>query len=289
MIKLIVCTAFLLSLVSSELCAHHEWVHQHQVKQSYLLLKNYVGYDIPEMGNYTGLSFSGSRMWENGLIVTGAWRADIFVHNWNVGSGFFSYANGWDTENGCRYDSISSEEIKYKKVNIINNSKKYPNIGLKFGLQTRPFQNHYDKLSNGLAGDIFIEIPMSDASEWYFVVEFYLWHGKKFVTNDVYTKFGSRWLVKKRFDIDSIVPNFFPFFKVGLIAPNAPFPPIVLPVNFAFGGGLESQITKKITLIFDMQVGYTLVPGVTDSSRGFYFPTLILFGIKYSFSNTTEE
>jgi hypothetical protein len=67
--------------------AHHEWVHQYQVKQAYLLLKNQIGNDIPELSDYIGLSASGAgaRMWNEGLVSVGAWREDLEDIVWEVG------------------------------------------------------------------------------------------------------------------------------------------------------------------------------------------------------------
>jgi len=62
-------------------------VHEYMVKQAYLLLKNQLGGDIPQMSQFVGMEVSGpgARKWRTRTIVKGAWREDIDDPAWNVG------------------------------------------------------------------------------------------------------------------------------------------------------------------------------------------------------------
>lgn len=52
--------AILLLCANSSLYSHKEWVHQHQVRQAYLLLKQQLGFDIAILQNQVALYGSKS-------------------------------------------------------------------------------------------------------------------------------------------------------------------------------------------------------------------------------------
>jgi hypothetical protein len=73
----ILCLSFL--LLSQNVWAHKEWVHQYQVKQAYLLLQAQLGQDLPAMSEFVGLNAEGpgTMKWRTRSIVAGAWREDM--------------------------------------------------------------------------------------------------------------------------------------------------------------------------------------------------------------------
>lgn len=81
-IGLLVSVAFVTPALS-----HKEWVHQHMVKQAYLLLQAQLGSDIPAMTPFVGMGVSGPgyRKWRTRTIVNGAWREDIEDVVWHTG------------------------------------------------------------------------------------------------------------------------------------------------------------------------------------------------------------
>jgi len=98
--------------ISQSAFSHKEWVHQYQVKQAYLLLKNQLGGDIPQMSQFVGMDVSGpgNASWRTRSIVAGAWREDIDDVVWHVGEcngcvpppcGFIaSSTHFWDADAG---------------------------------------------------------------------------------------------------------------------------------------------------------------------------------------------
>ena len=91
--------------------SHGEWVHQHQVKEAYKLLKDkYGNQDFPELLNYLGMSSSGDGggMWQTGLVVTGAWREDTEDLVYETGGGFIGWTATAPTP--AQFQSPSSVE-----------------------------------------------------------------------------------------------------------------------------------------------------------------------------------
>lgn len=71
---LLTVVALLLFVCTSN--GHLQNVHQYIVREAYTLLRNTAGADIPTMRDHVGVSQTGSRPWQTGFIVTGAWRED---------------------------------------------------------------------------------------------------------------------------------------------------------------------------------------------------------------------
>lgn len=55
---------------------HKESVHQYIVREAYKLLESQIG-EIPALKGHLGYSEVGTRPWQTGKIVTGAWREDL--------------------------------------------------------------------------------------------------------------------------------------------------------------------------------------------------------------------
>lgn len=55
-----ICITSIFLFVTSSLYGHKEWVHQHQVRQAYLLLKQQLGFDIAILWNHLGFHHSGT-------------------------------------------------------------------------------------------------------------------------------------------------------------------------------------------------------------------------------------
>jgi hypothetical protein len=72
----------ILLFVNTSLYAHKEWVHQHQVRQAYLLLKQQLGFDIAILQNHLGFNHSGKGPgpFLGCSIVQGAWEEDLYVN-----------------------------------------------------------------------------------------------------------------------------------------------------------------------------------------------------------------
>jgi len=92
--------AILLLCVNSSLYADKEWVHQWQVKQAYMLLKNQLGFDIQQIWDKLGYNHSGAGYYPfgNNGIVYSSWEEDTYNPVWEVGGlmlGINSYC-GWD-------------------------------------------------------------------------------------------------------------------------------------------------------------------------------------------------
>lgn len=81
--------------------AHKEWIHQWQVKQAYLLLKNEIGFDIQGFVNHMGMNHTGigNGPFKGNSIVQAAWEEDLYDPVWEVG-GLSSAVGvsycGWD-------------------------------------------------------------------------------------------------------------------------------------------------------------------------------------------------
>jgi hypothetical protein len=92
-IKLVVIFIFLLTI---NLFAHKEWVHQYTVKQAYYFLENQIGGEIVDFKNHIGLDYYGkgddSDPWSTGYIGVGAWREDLEDIIWGYGG----IGNNWD-------------------------------------------------------------------------------------------------------------------------------------------------------------------------------------------------
>lgn len=57
---------------------HGQNVHQYMVRQAYQLLKNTLGYDIPEMAHHLGNSEQGEGLFNpGGKLVIGAFQEDV--------------------------------------------------------------------------------------------------------------------------------------------------------------------------------------------------------------------
>ncbi|NWF89316.1 MAG: hypothetical protein HXY50_07605 [Ignavibacteriaceae bacterium] len=112
-----VCTLILCLLTSAQLFAHKEWVHQHQVKQAYLLLKNQLGYDIPELLSHMGMNDigEGPGPFLGCSVAQGAWEEDLYDPVWEVGGimlGIQSYC-GWDASSThfWKADAVDNSSI----------------------------------------------------------------------------------------------------------------------------------------------------------------------------------
>ncbi|MEP0862210.1 MAG: hypothetical protein HRF52_12315, partial [Ignavibacterium sp.] len=86
--------------LNSLVYAHKEWVHQHQVRQAYLLLKQQLGFDVAILQNHLGFNHNGEGPgpFLGCSIVQGAWEEDLYDPVWEVGGlmlGPWSYC-GWD-------------------------------------------------------------------------------------------------------------------------------------------------------------------------------------------------
>lgn len=91
-------------ILSPQLAAHKEWVHQYIVQQAYDLLVLYFDRSIPEIENHLGGLGPGTGPWDSGEILKGAYREDIedvvtgvggFGNGWSASSTHF-----WDVDNG---------------------------------------------------------------------------------------------------------------------------------------------------------------------------------------------
>jgi hypothetical protein len=87
---------FVLFNLLNPLYAHKEWVHQHIIWEAYKLLRDQVGYDIPEFQNRMVFnnfnSGSESCPWSSGRIDIAAWREDSEDPLFGFGELF----QGWD-------------------------------------------------------------------------------------------------------------------------------------------------------------------------------------------------
>ncbi len=124
--KRIICVIFFLISCMNIIFAHDYGVHQHLVRESYKLLKSYVGQDIREMKDHVGYNEVGISVFNPGnLLVIGTHREDEedpvyqngFPFGWTVTNTHF-----WDPDRGddshfnllgIVYDNAYQKAIKY--------------------------------------------------------------------------------------------------------------------------------------------------------------------------------